>query len=61
MCLYLSKLDIKTYARIFDFVFNKIGHDKRAHAMIVGDSITSDILGGKNAAIKHVGLIQEIK
>jgi len=42
----------KPMPEFFDFVFNEIGHDKRDHAMIVGDSITSDILGGKNAAIK---------
>lgn len=35
----------------FDYVFKEIGEDKRDNAIIVGDSMTSDILGGKNAQI----------
>ncbi|WP_210133807.1 YjjG family noncanonical pyrimidine nucleotidase [Staphylococcus sp. GDY8P131P] len=42
----------KPMPEFFDFVFNEIGEEKRECAMIVGDSITSDILGGINANIK---------
>ncbi len=38
----------------FDHVFSVIGEDKRATTAIVGDSLTSDILGGINAGIKTV-------
>ena len=31
----------------FDYVFEKIGKDKRKSTIIVGDSLTSDVLGGK--------------
>ncbi|PTI39804.1 YjjG family noncanonical pyrimidine nucleotidase [Staphylococcus casei] len=41
----------KPMPEFFDYVFDKIGEDRRKHAIIVGDSITSDILGGKNAKI----------
>ena len=35
----------------FDFVFEHIGENNRNQTLIVGDSLTSDILGGKNANI----------
>ncbi|SCS98204.1 YjjG family noncanonical pyrimidine nucleotidase [Staphylococcus caeli] len=42
----------KPMPEFFDFVFNVIGEDKRENAIIIGDSLSSDILGGKNAGIK---------
>lgn len=42
----------KPMPEFFDYVFNEIGEDKRDCAMIIGDSMSSDILGGKNANIK---------
>ncbi|MBE6935422.1 MAG: noncanonical pyrimidine nucleotidase, YjjG family [Ruminococcaceae bacterium] len=36
----------------FDAVLAKIGNISRAQAIIVGDSLTSDILGGRNAGIR---------
>ena len=36
----------------FDAVWEKIGDIPRAQAIIVGDSLTSDILGGRNAGIR---------
>ncbi|MFG0933114.1 MULTISPECIES: YjjG family noncanonical pyrimidine nucleotidase [Staphylococcus] len=42
----------KPMPEFFDFVFNEIGEDKRNNAIIIGDSLTSDILGGKNANIE---------
>ncbi|MGO2079057.1 MAG: HAD-IA family hydrolase, partial [Staphylococcus equorum] len=41
----------KPMPEFFDYVFKEIGEDKRDNAIIVGDSMTSDILGGKNAQI----------
>ena len=41
----------------FDFVFNEIGEDKRNNAIIIGDSLTSDILGGKTQILKLAGSI----
>lgn len=41
----------KPNAEFFDKVFSTIGEDKRAQSIIVGDSLTSDILGGNNAGI----------
>ena len=38
----------KPMPEFFDFVFNEIGEDKRNNAIIIGDSLTSDILGGKS-------------
>lgn len=38
----------------FDYVFDKIGSDKRDDYVIIGDSLTSDMLGGKNAKIKTI-------
>lgn len=41
----------KPQKEYFDFVFNKIGLKNKEDAIILGDSITSDIKGGKNAGI----------
>ncbi|KRG09910.1 YjjG family noncanonical pyrimidine nucleotidase [Staphylococcus sp. NAM3COL9] len=41
----------KPMPEFFDYVFKEIGEDKRDNAIIIGDSMTSDILGGKNAQI----------
>lgn len=41
----------KAMIEFFDYVFEKIGKDKRKSTIIVGDSLTSDVLGGKNAGI----------
>lgn len=35
----------------FDHCFSVIGEDRRARSVIVGDSLTSDMLGGNNAGI----------
>jgi len=40
--------------RFFDECFAKIPDFDKSEAVIVGDSLTSDILGGKNAGIKTV-------
>lgn len=42
----------KPSASFFDYVFRKIGKYEKDEVMIVGDSLTSDILGGNNAGIK---------
>lgn len=41
----------KPRAEFFDFVLNDIGDFDRSDYLIVGDSLTSDIKGGKNAGI----------
>lgn len=41
----------KPNKEFFDYVMQVIGFDERSEIMIVGDSLTSDILGGKNAGI----------
>lgn len=41
----------KPSAEFFERCFRKIENFSRAEAIIVGDSLTSDILGGKNAGI----------
>ena len=41
----------KPKAQFFDAVFDKIGDADKSAYLIVGDSLTSDILGGKNAGI----------
>ncbi|HBC4713829.1 TPA: YjjG family noncanonical pyrimidine nucleotidase [Staphylococcus aureus] len=41
----------KPNPEFFNYVFNDIGEDERQHSIIVGDSLTSDILGGINAGI----------
>ena len=35
----------------FDYVFARIGEDKRSGSVIIGDSLSSDIQGGINAGI----------
>ena len=42
----------KPCKEFFDRVFSVIGEDKKDKALIVGDSLSSDILGGINAGIK---------
>lgn len=42
----------KPSKEFFDTVFTSIGSNNPNEYMIVGDSLTSDILGGKNAGIK---------
>ena len=41
----------KPNAEFFDKVFSVLGDIDRSRVMIVGDSLTSDILGGRNAGI----------
>lgn len=40
--------------RYFDFCFSKIAGFEKEKAIIIGDSLSSDIQGGKNAGIKTV-------
>lgn len=42
----------KPSRQFFDVVFAAIGFEKKDEALIIGDSLTSDILGGNNAGIK---------
>ena len=42
----------KPSKEFFDFCFDKIGGIDKECAVIIGDSLSSDILGGKNAGIK---------
>ena len=42
----------KPSKEFFDFCFEKIGGIDKESAIIIGDSLSSDILGGKNAGIK---------
>lgn len=44
----------KPTAAFFDACFAKIPHLKRSETLIIGDSLTSDIRGGKNAGIVTV-------
>ncbi|MBQ3072954.1 MAG: YjjG family noncanonical pyrimidine nucleotidase [Oscillospiraceae bacterium] len=41
----------KPSTEFFDAVYAKLGEDKRAGSIILGDSLTSDMQGGKNAGI----------
>lgn len=41
----------KPYAGIFDYAFKSVGHENRNTAMIIGDSLSSDIKGGNNYGI----------
>ena len=41
----------KPMKEFFDYIFNQIGPEKRENSLIIGDSLTSDILGGINANI----------
>lgn len=42
----------KPSKEFFDFIFNKIGSKNPNEYIIIGDSLTSDMMGGKNAGIK---------
>ena len=42
----------KPQKKFFDLAFSKIDGFKKAEAIIIGDSLGSDILGGKNAGIR---------
>lgn len=44
----------KPMREYFDYVFERIGEDKRRSSVIVGDSLPHDILGGINAGIDTV-------
>ena len=44
----------KPQKEYFDYVFSRVGEEKRNGAVIVGDSLSSDILGGINAGIDSV-------
>ena len=44
----------KPNVEFFNYVFSKIKDFNRDETVIIGDSLTSDILGGKNAKIKTV-------
>lgn len=44
----------KPDVRFFDAVFSKIPQADRAQTVIVGDSLTSDMQGGKNAGIRTI-------
>lgn len=41
----------KPQKEFFDYIFNKIGVTDKSKVLIIGDSISSDILGGINAGI----------
>ncbi len=45
---------MKPQKEYFDSVFSVIGEDRREGSVIVGDSLTSDILGGINAGIPTI-------
>ena len=45
---------MKPQKEYFDAVFSSIGEDRREGSVIVGDSLTSDILGGINAGIPSI-------
>ena len=47
--------------RFFDFVFDNIGSYKLEDYVIIGDSLTSDMLGGINAKIKTIWFNPEAK
>ena len=42
----------KPNPEIFKITFKRLGHTNKNSAIIIGDSLTSDILGGKNFGIK---------
>ena len=44
----------KPQKEFFDYCFENIPHFKKEETVIVGDSISADIIGGKNAGIKTV-------
>lgn len=41
----------KPYKEFYDVVFRDIGEEKRARAIMLGDSLSSDMQGGRNAGI----------
>ena len=41
----------KPEKRFFDLVFQAIGPEKRDRAIVLGDSLTSDMQGGRNAGL----------
>lgn len=41
----------KPTREFFDFVFRAIGEEKRSRAIVLGDSLTSDMQGGRNAGV----------
>ena len=45
----------------FNFVFEKVGSNNKEEYLIIGDSLTSDILGGVNAGIKTCWFNPEYK
>ena len=47
-----SEIDYTEWADFFESCFDKIKDFKRDEAIIVGDSLSSDIQGGINAGIK---------
>lgn len=51
----------KPSKEFFDIVFKTIGSDKKEEYLIVGDSLTSDMLGGVNAGIKTCWFNPEYK
>lgn len=42
----------KPAKQFFDIVFAAIGEEKKAETLMIGDTLSSDILGGNNAGIK---------
>lgn len=44
----------KPSKKFFDYIFNTIGSRDTSEYVIIGDSLTSDIRGGRNAGIKTV-------
>ena len=44
----------KPSLEFFDAVWEKIGHYEKDEVVIIGDSLTSDMLGGNNAGIKCI-------
>lgn len=41
----------KPEKRFFDLIFREIGEEKRRRAIVLGDSLTSDMQGGRNAGL----------
>lgn len=41
----------KPEKRFFDLIFERIGPEKRSRAIVLGDSLTSDMQGGRNAGL----------
>ncbi len=45
---------LKPAKEFFDFCFNEIGNPSPSDVVIIGDSLTSDIIGGKNYGLKTI-------